>query len=92
TFINVFDFESPKSLADYLNVVSVNETLYRHYRQWQKNYSIVSTKFEPDNCLFLSLITKSMKEGIKEDSTIFKLNDRSICLDPETIKTQFNIH
>ena len=38
SYIDVAEFSSPKLLADYIMLVSSNETLYRNYFTWKYNY------------------------------------------------------
>lgn len=35
SFIHVDDFESPKHLAEYLNILDKNDTLYNEYFKWK---------------------------------------------------------
>ena len=39
SFIDVRDYNSPKELADYLNMLNKNDTLYNEYFRWRKTYT-----------------------------------------------------
>ena len=41
SYINAFDFKSPKELADYLVKLSENRRLYSKYFQWKRHFRIV---------------------------------------------------
>lgn len=47
SFIHVDDFSSPKELAQYLNLVAQNETLYLSYFKWKfnPNWQLINTYF-----------------------------------------------
>lgn len=42
SFIHVDDFESPKHLAKYLNLVGSSEELYSKYMEWKKHYIMLN--------------------------------------------------
>ena len=41
SYINAFDWSSPKELADYLVMLSQNRRLYSHYFQWKRHFKVV---------------------------------------------------
>ena len=41
SYINAFDYDSPKELADYLIKLSNNRRLYAHYFEWKRHFKIV---------------------------------------------------
>lgn len=43
-FINLFDFPSLKQAADYIKMVSRNETLYNSYLRWKWDYKVTDTE------------------------------------------------
>lgn len=45
SFIHVDDFDSPKELADYLHLLSQNETLYNQYFEWKETGRFINTYF-----------------------------------------------
>ena len=56
SYIDVTDFSSPKLLADYMNELNSNETLYRSYFNWKYTYQCgnLSTKHKMNRiCTFL---------------------------------------
>ncbi|KAF0991865.1 hypothetical protein HZS_2022 [Henneguya salminicola] len=86
SFINVFDFPNPKSLAIYLEYLSKHETEYSRYHQWRKLYSAHNYKI--DSCELLSAITNALNNPITEDPTLHVLGDQSRCLSIENMKNQ----
>jgi len=38
SYINAFDFQTVKALADYLKVLDQNDTLYNEYFWWKRHY------------------------------------------------------
>ena len=47
-YINVFDYKTPKDLADYLLYLSNNSTAYNSYFKWKKFVRYVNRPFNPD--------------------------------------------
>ncbi|KAF0986296.1 hypothetical protein HZS_1281 [Henneguya salminicola] len=84
SYINVFDFQSPKQLSEYLNFVSSNKTEYFKYHLWRKYYSAYN--YIPDSCKLLNKITKSLKSKMLDDPTINKIADTSICLPSKAVE------
>ena len=41
SFINAFDFSSPKDLEDYLKKVDQDDKLYNSYFHWKKHYKVI---------------------------------------------------
>lgn len=41
SYIHVEDFQSPKQLATYLQMVSEREQLYKKYFEWKKKYTLI---------------------------------------------------
>lgn len=41
SYIDIKDYSSPKELADYLQILDKNDTLYNEYLQWKGRYDIV---------------------------------------------------
>ena len=41
SYIHVEDFESPKHLAKYLNLLSNNDRIYKKYFEWRKHYQLL---------------------------------------------------
>ncbi|KII75213.1 Alpha-(1,3)-fucosyltransferase 9 [Thelohanellus kitauei] len=50
SYINVFDFKSPKHLADHLRNVSQNLTMYLEYFRWRKKYQMEECKISTNIC------------------------------------------
>ncbi|KAF0985396.1 hypothetical protein HZS_496 [Henneguya salminicola] len=86
SFINVFDFPNPKSLAQYLNNLSKNENEYSRYHQWRKYYNI--KEYKADSCKILSKITEALQKPISEDPTVHLLGDKSNCLSIQSMKNE----
>ncbi|KAF0986856.1 hypothetical protein HZS_6681, partial [Henneguya salminicola] len=86
SYINVFDFESPKALSEYLNFVSNNETEFKRYHVWRNSYGLSPNNYESDGCGALSIITKSLQGGITEDKTVHFQKDKSLCLSTNDVK------
>lgn len=53
SFIHVDDFESPASLAAYLNLLDSNDTLYNQYFQWENTGELINTYFWCRLCAML---------------------------------------
>lgn len=47
SYINVFDFQTTKHLADYLLLLDKNDTLYNQYFEWKKHYIIQQNGINP---------------------------------------------
>ncbi|GFR99380.1 glycoprotein 3-alpha-L-fucosyltransferase A, partial [Elysia marginata] len=45
SFIHVDDFESPKGLAEYLDVLDKNDALYNEYFRWKGTGDLINTFF-----------------------------------------------
>jgi hypothetical protein len=56
SYIDVFNFSSPKQLAQYLNYVASDETVYNSYFKWKENYCSISSdeRFYCDLCYKLN--------------------------------------
>ena len=65
SFINVADFESPRTLSKYLKILDINDTLYNEYFQWQHHYKasvrIGVTKCTCGMCAYLHFNKSSKK-------------------------------
>ena len=44
SYIHVDDFRSPEHLAEYLNVIDKNDTLYNSYFRWKDSWIAVDNK------------------------------------------------
>ncbi|KAF0986938.1 hypothetical protein HZS_3837 [Henneguya salminicola] len=86
SYINVFDFPNPKSLAHYLHILSTNENEYSRYHQWRKYY--YSHEYKADSCKILSKITEALQKPISEDPTVYLLGDKSNCLSIQSMKKE----
>jgi alpha-1,3-fucosyltransferase len=97
-YINALDYETPKSLADYLLYLSNNETAYNEYFEWKKY--VVYDKTHPtqaylcEMCIQLHLedkIGQVKKKQLTKMSRLFGLKEN--CRSPwnETTKT-FNLN
>jgi len=53
SFIHVDDFASPHDLADFLNQIADNSTLYSSYFLWRTQGSFIDTKFYCRVCALL---------------------------------------
>ena len=55
SYIHVLDYPSPRKLADYINLLDTNDTLYKNYFQWKENYRITGGNMRPfcQICQFL---------------------------------------
>ena len=64
SFINAFDFSSPKDLVDYLKKVDQDDKLYNSYFHWKKHYKVI-----PENlkgcCDALSDVCQWLQNGMK---------------------------
>ncbi|XP_074594995.1 4-galactosyl-N-acetylglucosaminide 3-alpha-L-fucosyltransferase 9-like [Brevipalpus obovatus] len=47
--INVFDYPSPRELAEYVEKVSTDEKLYNSYHEWRKNFTIQPSEIAKDH-------------------------------------------
>ena len=61
SYINVKDFESAKSLADYLIYLDKNDTEYLKYFTWTKEYHPYQNKAHCDLCRKLNDPTEDYK-------------------------------
>lgn len=46
TYLDVFDFQSPKHLADRINEIDGNDTLFNSFFKWRENFEFFSEEFE----------------------------------------------
>ena len=46
SYINVFDFRTPKHLIEYIQKVDTNDTLYNSYFSWKQKFTFYSESFE----------------------------------------------
>lgn len=59
SFIDALKFSSPQQLAEYLYQVANNETLYRQYFYWKKDYRIVQATLHNDLCQICQFISSN---------------------------------
>ena len=64
SFINAFDFNSPKDLVDYIKRVDHDDKLYNSYFQWKKDYKVIPESLKGCND-GLCDICKWLKNGVK---------------------------
>ncbi|KAF1742578.1 hypothetical protein MXB_3429 [Myxobolus squamalis] len=88
SYINVFDFPNPKTLARYLHSVSSNFTEYLKYFQWKRNYRINSAEISYKICDILQKIYQSLNTYVTNDFTAFQVSNKLYCMD---ISDQKNI-
>uniref|UniRef100_A0A6G3MFC6 Fucosyltransferase n=1 Tax=Henneguya salminicola TaxID=69463 RepID=A0A6G3MFC6_HENSL len=88
SYINVFDFTHPKYLSQHMRSISSDINEFKKYYQWKKKYFVLTDYFFIDSCVILSQISNMLAETIREDDTIHKIGNLSICLDRETILRQ----
>ena len=53
SFIHVDDFATPKEMADYLNLLDQNDTLYNEYFEWKDTGRFINTYFFCRLCAML---------------------------------------
>ncbi|XP_013929227.1 PREDICTED: alpha-(1,3)-fucosyltransferase 9-like [Thamnophis sirtalis] len=59
SFIHVDDFESPRNLSEYLLMLDQNDTLYRSYFEWKKDFGVYRPHFWKSHlCLACDYIQK----------------------------------
>ena len=85
----MFDYNSPKELADYLAYLSKNSTAYNSYFEWRKyiRYQPNHTYFNPicDMCIKLQLESYfGIEQSIIQDLDYY-WNDDNLCLNPKNI-------
>ncbi len=90
-YINAFDFESPKHLADYMLHVANNVTLYNSYFQWKQYVRYVRYPSTASICEMCIMLNLEQYYGIKHsviDSLNSFWNDTVECkqLDSHTFK------
>jgi hypothetical protein len=84
-FIDVFDYDSPKKLGEYLNYLDQNKTAYNSYFKWKKHiwfHNIKSTYTSICSmCIKLQLEEYTgVKKHIVHD--IHEIWDRKMCKSP----------
>ncbi|KAF0987126.1 hypothetical protein HZS_2241, partial [Henneguya salminicola] len=87
SFINIFDFETPKLLAQHLNLVSSNVKLYSQFHQWRSTVSVKSQSSGKIYCELLTTIIRSMDKKYRQDSTVYNLSNQSLCLSMDVTKS-----
>ncbi len=71
SYIHVLDYSSPKELADYIKVLDRNDTLYKNYLKWKKDYKITIGNIRP----FCRLCKFLHSNGTKQKMVIDNFND-----------------
>ena len=64
SFINAFDFSSPKDLVDYLKKVDQDDKLYNSYFHWKKHYKVIPENLK-DCSDALSDVCQWLQNGMK---------------------------
>lgn len=65
SYIDAFDFKSPRELVEYIKMVDTNDTLYNSYFMWKKHYEIYSEKHVGCSKTMCEICDR-MKNGIKK--------------------------
>lgn len=75
SFISVDDFASPKDLADYLNLLTKNSTLYNRYFDWRRDPRTIKSygKYEESKTGFCQLCQRLHEEALSP--TVTSYND-----------------
>ena len=81
SYIDVADFPSPKDLADYLILLSVNEALYNAYFEWQKYLKI--TTYGPQVCELCEYLNRYVGVGRIYTRLDLFWNAKTDCRTPE---------
>lgn len=84
SYISIYDFPDLKSLGEYINSVSNNETLYNSYFEWKMNYKVVHTCM---SCAICEAAHEKRENHVIEDLDAWVRNDtcnkvgvRKLCL------------
>ena len=78
SFINVFDFKSPKELVNYIKKVDSDIYLYKTYFAWRKQWRPVNTK--TDGCVILCNLCQRLREGFTPTNNVFEaVNPENEC-------------
>ena len=83
SYIDVRDFDSPKHLAEHLQRIDANDTLYNEYFAWKTRYrcGAVSKNVACDLCRHLHK-TRGHQERVKKLSTFWGIDNN--CIDART--------
>ena len=80
----MFDFDSSKSLADYLKVLSNDKQKYNSYLKWKTNYCSELTHYK-SFCLLCSKLNKEYKLESKRISLLDKWNVHNECYSDQNV-------
>ena len=56
SYVSVDDFASPRDLAEYLQILDANDTLYNEYFRWKSDWIVVTEKNTTTWCHMCGLI------------------------------------
>ncbi len=83
SFIDVFDFSSPKELAEYLLHLNSSDSEYLEYFNWKKHYT-VKNKRGSMFCQFCNYLFNVRKPSVIQNFTEWFL-DQSKCNNDKTL-------
>lgn len=75
SYINAFDFKSPKDLAGYLDKVSKDFNLYMKYFEWKKDYQITKGNITVDVCGVLNKILEVNETKKVHNDPVYSIFD-----------------
>ena len=64
SYLDVFDFENPKHLADRIKEIDANDTLFNSFFKWRENFEFFSEQFECNESI-MNLCSKIKEPSIK---------------------------
>ena len=65
SYIHVDDFRSTRDLADYLNILDVNDTAYNEYFRWKSDLAVVwDTRYWCRLCALLHAVPTADKDAV----------------------------
>ncbi|KII68369.1 Alpha-(1,3)-fucosyltransferase 6 [Thelohanellus kitauei] len=85
SYINVFDFASPKRLGEHLANVSKSFKLYLEYFKWKQYYRVESTSIENDVCKMVEAIDESQTSTRMTDHLIHEIFNGRKCMNARDI-------
>ncbi|KAF1744109.1 hypothetical protein MXB_2738, partial [Myxobolus squamalis] len=86
SYINVFEFKSPDHLALRLKNISDDYQEYRKFFNWKREYTLQDDRYLVDRCSMINYTSKEGNLNGKNDETLFKLTDKSLCYTSESLK------
>ncbi|KII68370.1 Alpha-(1,3)-fucosyltransferase 6 [Thelohanellus kitauei] len=80
SYINTFDYPSPKRLGEYLHEVSKNLTKYKEYFKWKRLYNLDRNRIINDACKMILKVEEAQNSTISNDPLLQDVLEGKKCM------------